>query len=164
MSHLKDEDKRVLKKHVIKGELFEIFPGDSGDYKIKDSINFFHSILKKKTYALGDGKFKAWHVKYIKVKTPPFPHINKEFEYIFMQEPCWLLGVGNNRDGTFLPAAIKFINKHLKGGGKFLTTRSNIPESRKLLELLGSNYTLVKDHNVFIFSKNLKASDGLKNL
>ena len=53
MSNLDKLDKKILKKHIIKGELLELLPGNhEKSYDNCDSINFFYTILKNKIWAI----------------------------------------------------------------------------------------------------------------
>lgn len=134
MSQLNEKEKYIigncLKSH--KGELLEVFPGDS-----HDSIFFLYNQINKPIYGFGNYPKKNYQliedkINYVSIKCPPFPNYLINFNTVFICELCWIIvsngKILNSENNILFKGFIEFLKKILKDNGQIIFTRTSYLE------------------------------------
>jgi hypothetical protein len=154
MSILSRGTKENLADFVSGGTTFELFPGNQ-----PDSIEYLRS-LGCSVEALGNYPNEAEGLVFYGVDAPPYPAIDKQFDYVFIQEPVWLAVVERGEKTTYgvVPdIGLQFVNGILRTGGLLLMSRLSSHEARYFHRHLQKHgaYTLQERENFAALRKEL---------
>ena len=149
MSQLSDKDKETIRKIVEEesGNFLEIFPGNEGEGY--DSTELLFEILGIEGVSIGDGEYPANNNQHISVRVPPWPKLERKFNYIFMNELCWLLD-RDSQTPEGIPImvvnddAVDFVVSAMSKKGKFILTETHDFEFERFYKRLAKKHSSCK--------------------